>query len=327
MPQYDLPDDELRHYRTRATAPADLEAFWSTTLEESRAAWWAPKAELVETGLMLVEVHDVTFSGFGGDPVKAWYRRPVGVEGELPTVVRYQGYTGGRGLPHQAGFLPLAGYATLEIDSRGQGTGGGYVGDTPDPHGHGPSYLGGFMTRGVLDKDHYYFRRLYTDAVLAVDAARALPGVAADRIAVHGVSQGGGLALAVASLRTDLRAVMADVPFLCDFPRAITLATEGPYLELAGYLASHRDQVDAVLATLAYFDCAILAGAATAPALMSVALMDTVCPPSTVHAAFNAYVGPKDLRTYPFNDHEGGQFHQEAVQLEWLAQQLGSPGA
>ena len=47
--------------------------------------------------------------------------------------------------------------------------------------------------------------------------------------------------------------------------------------------------------------------------------MDAVCPPSTVYAAFNAYAGAKEMRTYPFNDHEGGQFHQEAVQLGWLA--------
>jgi cephalosporin-C deacetylase len=312
MPQYDLPEHELRTYRTRAVAPGDLTAFWTSTIDEARGSWWAPKVEEVETGLTLVDVHDVTFSGYDGDPIRAWYRRPAGVEADLPIVVRYQGYTGGRGLPHQVGFLPLAGYATLEIDSRGQGSGGGYVGDTPDPHGHGPSYLGGFMTRGVLDRDDYYFRRLYTDAVLAVDAAKALPGVASDQVAIP-----------VASLRDDLRAVMADVPFLCDFPRAITLATEGPYLELAGYLSSHRDEVDQVLATLAYFDCALLVESAAAPALFSVALMDQVCPPSTVHAAFNAYAGEKEMCTYPFNDHEGGQFHQEAVQLAWLARRLG----
>ena len=119
MPQYDLPEDELRTYRTRAIAPEDLTTFWTTTLAEARASWWAPKVEQVDTAMTLVDVHDVTFSGFGGDPVRAWYRRPANVEGDLPIVVRYQGYTGGRGLPHQVGFLPLAGYATLEIDNRG----------------------------------------------------------------------------------------------------------------------------------------------------------------------------------------------------------------
>lgn len=323
MPQYDLPLRELQAYRTSALAPSDLDSFWRDTLDEARAASWGPKAEPVDAGLTVVDVYDVTFSGFAGDPIKGWYRRPAGVTADLPVVVRYQGYTGGRGLPHQVGVFPLAGYATLEIDARGQGTGAGYVGDTADPHGHGPTYLGGFMTRGVLDPHEYYYRRLFVDAVLAVDAVKALPGVASDRIAIHGVSQGGGVALAVAALRDDLAAVMADVPFLADFPRAVTTASTGPYLELAAYLATHRDHVEQVMSTLAYFDVASLAAWAQAPALMSVALMDTVCPPSTVYAAYNAYAGPKAIQTYPFNDHEGGQFHQEAIQLRWLAELLG----
>jgi len=37
-----------------------------------------------------------------------------------------------------------------------------------------------------------------------------------------------------------------------------------------------------------------------------------------VYAGYNAYNGPKRIVRYPFNDHEGGQFHQEAEQLRWL---------
>jgi cephalosporin-C deacetylase len=264
-----------------------------------------------------VDTYDVTFAGYEGEPIKAWYRRPSGVIRDLPVVVRYQGYTGGRALPHQAGLWPLAGYASLEVDSRGQGTGAGYVGDTPDTGGTGPS-VPGFMTRGVLDRSTYYYRRLFTDAVLAVDAVKTLPGVDADRVAVAGVSQGAGITLAVAGLRTDLCAVMADVPFLSDFPRGVAVATTGPYLELTAFLASHRSHRAQVFETLRYFDTSVLVQAAQAPALFSVALMDTVCPPSTVYAAYNAYAGPKEIHTYPFNDHEGGQFHQEAEQLAWL---------
>jgi cephalosporin-C deacetylase len=169
-----------------------------------------------------------------------------------------------------------------------------------------------------MDPDTYYYRRLYTDAVLAVDAARALAGIDAEQVAVAGVSQGGGVTLAVAGLTDGVSAVMADVPFACDFPRGIDLAEGGPYAELAGYLATHRDRHERVLEVLAYFDACVLGRAASAPALLSVALMDRVCPPSTVYAAYNAYGGPKELRCYRFNDHEGGQFHHEAEQLRWL---------
>ena len=121
-----------------------------------------------------------------------------------------------------------------------------------------------------------------------------------------GGSQGGGISIAVAALVPDIAAAMPDVPFLSDFPRAITFVDSDPYGEIVRYLKAHRDHVERALATLSYFDVAILGRRASAPALFSVGLMDLICPPSTVYAAFNAYGGPKEIREYPFNDHEGG---------------------
>ena len=142
-------------------------------------------------------------------------------------------------------------------------------------------------------------------------------------MAVTGSSQGGGLTLAAASLADGLIAAMPDVPFLSDFPRAITLTDEEPYDEIARYLKMHRDHVETALATLSYFDVAILGGRATAPALFSVGLMDETCPPSTVYAAYNRYGGPKEIREYPFNDHEGGEAFHQVAKLRWLAERLG----
>jgi cephalosporin-C deacetylase len=115
---------------------------------------------------------------------------------------------------------------------------------------------------------------------------------------------------------------MPDVPFLADFPRAITFTHANPYTEIVRYLKAHRDHVDRALATLAYFDVAILGRRATAPALFSVGLMDQICPPSTVYAAFNHYGGPKQITEYPFNDHEGGQGFHDVVKLRWLAERF-----
>ena len=113
---------------------------------------------------------------------------------------------------------------------------------------------------------------------------------------------------------------MADVPFLSHFERAILITDNDPYGEIARYLSIHRDRVDQVMHTLAHFDVAGLVRRSSAPALFSVALMDTTCPPSTVYAAYNHYAGPKEIRVYPFNNHEGGQFDQDREKLAWLAE-------
>jgi len=145
-----------------------------------------------------------------------------------------------------------------------------------------------------------------------------------ERIAVSGGSQGGGLSLAVAALHPAVRAAAPAVPFLCDFPRGITFTDEQPYVEIAKYLAARRDDVEAVLRTLSYVDGVVFASRATAPALFSVGLMDPICPPSTVYAAYNAYAGPKQIRVYPFNGHEGGGPAHDVEVLDFLHATLGS---
>ena len=317
MPWFDLPLDQLRTYTSDVVVPGDFASFWSDTLSGSRAKARPPSLERIATGMTPVETYDVTFSGFDGQPVRAWLRQPAWIDGPFPAIVSYVGYSGGRGLPHLVSPWLLRGYATFTMDNRGQGTGNGAEGATDDPVGTGPS-APGFMTRGIHDPETYYYRRLITDAVLAVDAVRQIDRIDPNAVAVMGTSQGGGLALAAAGLADKLSAVMADVPFLCDFPRAIAIASNGPYLEIAALLAARRNDVERVLKTLAYFDGSAFARRATAKAMFSVALCDRSCPPSTVFAAYNAYGGEKRIEIYPYNDHEGGAAHEEARELEWL---------
>ena len=297
MPQFDLPLDELRAYAPDLPVPADLDSFWSTTLAEARAHDLAATFTPFDSGLTAIDTLDVSFAGFGGSPIRAWLHLPANRQGPLPTVVEYVGYGGGRGLAHERILWAVAGFAHFVMDTRGQGSSWG-IGDTPDPGATGSPAHPGFMTQGILDPSTYYYRRVMTDAVRAIEAARSHPAVDPDRLAVAGSSQGGGLTLAAASLAHGVMAAMPDVPFLSDFPRAITLKDSDPYAEIARYNKAHRDHVEQVLATLAYFDVAILGRQASAPALFSVGLMDEICPPSTVYAAFNRY-GATMEKTFP----------------------------
>lgn len=123
MPLFDLPASELADHRSGTRAPADLAAFWEGTLATARAQSSPVRAMKVPTGLTLVDMWDVVFSGYGGDPIGGWYHRPAAVAADLPVVVHYQGYGGGRGLSHQMQPWPLAGYSCFEMDTRGQGSG------------------------------------------------------------------------------------------------------------------------------------------------------------------------------------------------------------
>jgi cephalosporin-C deacetylase len=176
----------------------------------------------------------------------------------------------------------------------------------------------GFLTRGVLDPETFYYRRVFTDAIRAVETARELPGVDGEQIFVAGASQGGGIALGVAGMVASLAGVVVQVPFLCDFPRATRIHDTDPYAELVRYLAIHRDHTDRVLDTLRYFDGVNHARRASASALFSVALMDDICKPSTVFAAYNAYAGAKSIEIYPFNGHEGGGAAGDETAVEWI---------
>ncbi|MDR7188852.1 cephalosporin-C deacetylase [Microbacterium sp. BE35] len=319
MTRFDLPVEELHRFGPDVAEPDDFDRFWAQTIAEARDAGGRVTVTDVDVPLRAVEARELTFPGFSGDPVRAWYLRPAGVATDLPAVVEFLGYGGGRGMPQQRLTWAAAGFAHIVMDTRGQA-----AADTADPHGSDPS-VPGFLTRGIGDPATYYYRRVFTDGVRCVDAVRGLEGIDPSAVAVAGGSQGGGIALAVAGLRHDLVAAIVDYPFLCHFRRAVGMTGREPYQEVARYLAIHRDRTDAVFRTLSYFDGVNFAARATAPALFSVGLQDPVCPPSTVFAAYNAYAASvKEMVTFEFNEHEGGGAGHWPRQAGFLEEQLAS---
>lgn len=264
-------------------------------------------------------------------------------DGKFPVVVQYHGYGGGRGLPIDNIDFLSAGFGLLVMDLRGQGA-NWRRGDTPDggklPEGGLNPQVAGFMTRGILAPENHYFTRLITDAARAAEAAATAPHADGSRTIMVGGSQGGALTIASAALTSNpafaeaslkqgweapdsrVLAALPDVPFLCDVPRAIGLVDTVPYVEVAKYLQIHRAIEDRVLRTFSYLDGVNFAGHGNVPALFSTALMDDICPPSTVYAAFNAWAGPKEIEVYRYNGHEGGQRDQFMKQLAFVSRIL-----
>lgn len=323
MAFFDLSLEQLETYTPERKEPPDFEQFWIDTLAEAR--WHPLNATFtrIESPLKLVDVYDVTYNGFGGQPIKGWYIRPHGVKDRLPCIVEFIGYGGGRGYPHEWLSYSIAGYAHFIMDTRGQGS-AWRQGDTPDISETNDPSFPGFMTRGIKSPTTYYYRRVFTDAVRAVEAVLSRDDVDQNRIAVTGGSQGGGITLAVAGLLTDQVALcLPDVPFLCHFRRAVGLTDAFPYQEIVNYLRVHRMTDQGVFNTLDYFDGMNFSARITAETLASTSLMDIICPPSTVFAAYNQITAPKSIEVYRFNVHEGGGADHLAVKLRWVAERWG----
>ncbi|MDR3070784.1 MAG: acetylxylan esterase [Propionibacteriaceae bacterium] len=317
MPRFDLPPAELRTYRPEVAEPADFDEFWAMTLTDHRPDP-APVITPFATPLRLVDAFDVTFAGFDGHPIKAWLLLPKNVSEPLPGVVEYLGYGGGRSVPDERLAWVSAGYAYLVMDTRSQGGEWWSGGATTDPVGSGPA-VAGWMTRGIESPETYFYRRVFTDAVQAVEVLRRQPQVNPEQVAVTGCSQGGGIAIAAAGLVSGLVGAIPDMPFLCHFERAVGLTDREPFNEVVRYLSAHRGAEAQVFKTLSYFDGVNFAKRATAPAYFSVGLLDPVCPPSTIFAARNHWGGPSEIVEYPFNEHDGGEWWRRA---DWLASRL-----
>jgi cephalosporin-C deacetylase len=315
---FDMPLEQLQKYLPARKEPDDFDSFWNETLATTRAFHLDVRFEPVDAGLKFLDVFDVTFRGYGGQPIKGWFLLPRDNRGALPCIVEYIGYGGGRGHPYDWLFWGNMGYAHFIMDTRGQGS-SWRSGETPDQEVDGGNpQIPGFMTRGVLDPRTYYYRRVFSDAIRAVEAARSNPAVDAQRVVVLGGSQGGGITLAVAGLVPDLAAALPDVPFLCHIRHATEITDSYPYFEIQNFCKIHRTKVETVFNTLSYFDGMNFAIRAKSPALFSAGLMDEICPPSTVFAAYNYYAGPKEIKVWAYNHHEGGETLQSVEKVRFL---------
>ena len=121
----------------------------------------------------------------------------------------------------------------------------------------------------------------------------------------------------------DVAASLPEVPFLCHYRRAVELIDTSPYNEITRYLKTHRDKVETVWQTVSYFDGVNFAVRVQSPSLYSVGLMDMICPPSTVYAAYNYVDAPKDIKVYPYNEHEGGAAFHALEKVKFLREMWG----
>ncbi|HEY7088915.1 MAG TPA: alpha/beta fold hydrolase [Tepidisphaeraceae bacterium] len=304
MPSIDMPLEQMRQYKPTLYREADFDQFWETTLNEALAQ--PLNGELIPYVLPLknLQCYAVRFDGYKGGRIAGWYVRPTS-RGKFPGVCMYHGYSG-RG-PRPMDMLQYAaqGMCVLSMDCRGQN------GQSQDAMVTDEGHHSGWMTKGIRDPKQYYFRYVYADAVRALELLARREEVDDKRLAITGGSQGGALALAVAALSERPILSLPDVPFLCDFRRAIQITPNGPYPEITNFLKAFPHLYETTLRSLSYCDNLNLAPRIRCRTVVSNSLWDDICPPSTIFAAYNHITAEKQIEIYPFHKHETPYEHHE----------------
>ena len=303
MPLLDLPLNELQRYEGRNPRPHDFDDYWSRGLQELASV--PPNAAITpaEVTFRNAEAYDLTFDGTRGGRIYAKLLLPIGAT-RAPALLQFHGYTW-----RSSDWSDLLGwvgegYAVAAMDCRGQ------AGRSTDRTRTDGNVQHGLIIRGVEDApDDLYFRQVFLDTARLAEVVAGLERVDEGRIGAFGGSQGGGLTLACAALSPLVRLCAPTYPFLCDYKRVWEMdLAKGAYAELKTWFRMRdprHEREGEFFTRLGYIDNQFLASRIRAETLLSVGLMDDICPPSTQFAAYNRIEAPKRLLVYPDYGHEG----------------------
>lgn len=297
---------QLQAYEGSSPRPADFEEYWARALRELDVQPLAYELVPAEFTSPLADCFHLYFTGVGGARIHCKYVRPKTISGGKggPGVVMFHGYACDSG-----DWLEKVGYAAhgisvLAMDCRGQG---GLSEDNLNVQG---TTVRGHIIRGIddPDPDHLYYRNVFLDTAQTARILMAMPEVDPERVGAFGLSQGGGLTVACASLEPRIKLAVPVYPFLSDYKRAWeTNITTSAYEELNYYFRffdPHHQREEEIFGRLGYIDIQNLADRVQAKVLWVTGLTDTICPPSTQFAAYNKITSDKELLVYHEYGHE-----------------------
>ncbi|HOE67667.1 MAG TPA: acetylxylan esterase [Candidatus Hydrogenedentes bacterium] len=314
MFQFDLPFDQLQDFTLPQTKEPDFDAFWRRILDRSKAQPLDASAATIPYVTPEVRVEEVSFAAYDGGRIAGW-SLSLRETKPRPTMIFWHGYGGHKGSIMDFLVWALQGITVLTFDVRGQ------LGDSTDLAEYPGGHTGGWISWGILEPEQYYLTRAYADTARALDYACTRADVDPSRIGTTGCSQGGGLSLAACSLDARPALCFAEVPGFCHFRRTLEMTRANPWPDLYLYLAAWPDRIDRAMRTLSYVELNNLADRITCPTLVSVGLVDELCLPSTIYAAYNR-IPAKDKKIVPcpFRGHEAGLMRE--TMLAWARTHL-----
>jgi cephalosporin-C deacetylase len=300
---FDMPYEDLLLYEGTNPRPDDFDRFWDRSLAVMQSI--DPQVELVPAEFQtdFAECFHLTFTGMGGARVYAKFLKPRKQAQPGPAVLMFHGYSMNSGDWYNKLGYVAQGFTVAAMDCRGQG---GRSQDNGIVKGW---TLNGHIVRGLEDDPaNLLYRAIFLDTAQLARIVMDMPEVDEQRVGATGGSQGGGLTLACAALEPRIRRVAPVYPFLSDYQRVWEIDEDvDAYQELRAWFRRfdprHERETD-IFTRLGYIDVQHLANRIRGEVMMTVGLMDTICPPSTQFAAYNKITAPKSLVVYPDYAHE-----------------------
>jgi len=306
-----VPKAPADSYQSKVEKPDDFDAFWDGVLRQASTVALEP--EMIPDPLRTsedIETFQVFYTSIDDVRVAAWYCRPTRRAPRAPAIMLLPGYQMDPPIPKE---WARKGYAALSVAPRGK---------LRSNRQFNPGYPN-LLTHNVVDRHTYAYRGFYVDTWRGIDFLLSRPEVDPARIGVTGSSQGGGLTVTTAAMRSEVRAASAGAPYLCGLIDAVELTHTYPYEEINDYLRLHPERRGEVEDTLAYFDGLSFADRITCPIIVNIGLQDNVCPPETGYALFER-IAAADKRLYPYDGHghDAGRARHTAVVDAFFAHHL-----
>lgn len=295
----DMPLEELNKYKPPQNKKGNFSKFWQETKAISKVQPLNAEIKRIDYIIKDIDVNKVYYDGFGGARICGYYLLPKS-PGPHPVILWFHGYGDNKQKINYYLKWVLMGYAVMAIDIRGQN------GESIDNKIYPAPSAIGYMTKGIFSKEDYYYRGVYMDCVRAVDFLSTRKEIDISRLCVTGASQGGGLSLATAALDPRPKLVIAEIPYLCHFKRAVEWAEEFKnitYFEFTSIIKKYPEKEEEMFNTLSYFDNLNLCTWIKARTVISCAMKDIVCPPSTIFAVYNHIKAPKHMEIMSFYEH------------------------
>ena len=288
----------------------DFKEFWEEGVKQLRQVPIQIKRKKMETPYDKTFVtYEISYNTHDDTWIDAWFSVPANAKGKLPCVVFYHGGNGRRLIWPE---FPATGVCCFAMDVRGQG------GTSIDKAVYNTGCTNGhLMSKGVMDKNEFYMRNIYLDAVRAMDVVAQLEEVDPEKIVTYGGSQGGALSIVASALSGRSKKCYTQITSYCALKNRTELGSgilKGAY----DYLKRFPEDATTVFDVLTYFDIINMVSLLNVPTDFFMGLADSICLPHFVYSAYAHANCEKTICMYPFTPHEVPHTYRRVVQTDLL---------